>query len=206
MEGSLVYSEYDYDMYRNVFYPNNGISNSGEAIEQRITSDTEGDSLAWNIGVGYNFNMDNINTSLSATLRGLDADIDGYAERGGELAMALTDQEIESLQTVLAAQASFAFNQDYGVFVPYVSIAWHHEFEDDPRDIYATYVFDPFVEEDGHTLKMSTDGLDDNYFNLGLGANFVLTQGTQIFVAYDTLLGLKEVSSHAFTVGARLAL
>ncbi len=203
IEGSVVYGDYDYDMFRNVNYANNS---GGPDINQRITSETEGDSIAWTLGVGYNLNIENSNITFSAQARGIDADIDGYAESGGELAMELDDQEIESLQSVVGIQAAFNFNRGFGVMVPYGSINWHHEFEDDARDIFARYVFDPFKDDPENTLAFTTEPGDEDFFRLSLGVNFVFTHGTQLFFNYDTLLGLDAVDSQAFTVGLRLAL
>jgi outer membrane autotransporter protein len=203
IEGSIVYGNYDYDMSRNVSYADN---TGGPDINQKLSSDTEGDSISWNLGLGYNINIENSNITFTAQARGLDADIDGYAETGGELAMELDDQEVESLQSVLGVQAAFNFNRDFGVLVPYGSLHWHHEFEDDARDIRARYVFDPFKDDPVNTMVFTTDPGDEDYFRLSLGANFVLTHGTQVFFNYDTLLGLEGVDSQAFTVGLRLSL
>ncbi len=203
LEGSVVYGDYDYDMFRNVTYEN---KTGGPDINQRITSDTEGDSLAWTVGIGYNLNIENSNITFSAQARGIDADIDAYAERGGELAMELDDQEIESLQSVIGMQAAFNFNRDFGVLVPYASINWHHEFDDDARDVFARYVFDPFKDDPENTLAFTTEQADEDFFRLSVGVNFVFTRGTQLFFNYETLLGLDAVDSEAFTVGLRLAL
>ena len=87
------------------------------------------------------------------------------------------------------------------VFVPFGAIAWHHEFEDDSRDISARYVFDA---NDDNFMRFTTDAGDEDYFRLSLGANVVLPKGNQIFFNYDTLLGLDEVTSHVFTLGLRI--
>jgi outer membrane lipase/esterase len=206
IEGSIVYGDYEYDSSRNINYSNNNPDNlsGGEDISQRVSSETDGDSLSWSLGAGYNVSQENRNFTLSAMLTGLDADINGYSESGSELAMELGDQEVESLQSIVSAQAAFNFSTDFGVVVPFASIAWHHEFDDEEREINASYVFDPNKTDVDNILRFTTDPGDEDYYLLSLGANFVLKEGNQIFFNYDTALGLDEVSSHVFTVGLRM--
>jgi outer membrane lipase/esterase len=205
-EGSIVYGQYEYDSSRNIDYSNNNPDNpsGGENISQRVSSETDGDSLSWSLGAGYNVSQKNRNFTLSALLTGLDADIDGYSESGSELAMELGDQEVESLQSIISAQAAFNFSTDFGVVVPFASIAWHHEFDDEEREINARYVFDPNKTDAENTLRFTTDPGDEDYYLLSLGTYFVLKVCKQIFFNYDTALGLDEVSSHVFTVGLRM--
>jgi outer membrane lipase/esterase len=207
-EGSIIYGQYEYDSSRNINYSNNNPNNpsAGEDISQRVSSDTDGDSLSWSLGAGYNISQENRNFTLSAMLTGLDADIDGYSESGSELAMELGNQEVESLQSIISGQAAFNFSTDFGVVVPFISLAWHHEFDDDEREIDARYVFDPNKTDAENTLRFTTDPGDEDYYLLSLGTNFVLKEGNQIFFNYDTALGLDEVSSHVFTVGLRMEL
>jgi outer membrane autotransporter protein len=202
LEGAVIYGDYTYDAQRNIRYANNNPNNpsAGRDIERTVRSSTDGENWSWSIGGGYSFNNDNQEYVLGAKLTGLDAEIDAYSETGAELAMALDKQDIESIQSILSAQATVAMSQDWGVFIPFATIAWHHEFEDDSRDINARYVFDP----NGNVMRFTTDPGDENYYRLSLGSNFVLQNGSQIFLNYDTLLGLSDVSSHVLTLGLRI--
>lgn len=206
IEGTLGYGDYEYDMRRDVFYLNNNPGNPsmGEDIDQSLTSKTDGENWNWSLGVGYNWYTDSSNWTLIGKLIGIDAEVDGYSERGGELAMQLDDQDFESLQSIISGQFAHNISMDFGVMVPFVNVAWHHEFEDDTRSINARYVFDINNSDPENTLTFQTTGLDEDFFRLGLGVNFVLTGGNQWFINYDTLLGLREVTSHALTVGLRM--
>lgn len=208
LEGSVAYTEHQYDSERNIDYPNNNPDNPsmGQPIAEKVRSDTDGNSWSWSAGAGYNLAHNNQNYTFSATVNGLNADIDSYQESGSELAMAVGDQDVESLQSVLQAQAAFNFSQDFGVLIPFIGVAWHHEFEDDDRTITARYVFDPNNADAANLLSFTTELGDEDFYTLNLGTNLVLQNGNQVFFNYETVLDLEDVTSNVFTIGLRMEL
>lgn len=212
VEGSLTYGTYEHEGERNIAY------GSGDSrIVRSAASDTDSDQLAWSAAAGYNNSIDRFNYSLFARAEGIDADIDAYDESGSgnpdaiggnEWAMRVENQEIESLQLILGAQLAYAFSANFGVIQPYVSAEAHHEFEDDERTVRSFYLNDPFfiAGDRSFPVELTSDGPDEDFFLVSVGASFVFKGGNQFFVNYDTLLGLDDVDSQAVTIGVRFEL
>lgn len=216
VEASLTHGNFDYDGVRNINY-----GSGAAAVQRTLESSTDGDQLGWSLGAGYNGNRESLSYSFYGRLEGIDADIDPYQETvtaanstlaDGSLntdwAMRVEVQEVESLRSVLGAQAAFAMSRSFGVLQPYANLEYHHEFEDDSRVATAFYLNDPFIVNGDRTyaVSLTTDAPDENFFLLSLGTTLLRAGGTQFFINYDTLLGLADVDSHRFTVGVRFEL
>jgi len=195
LDASISAGQQDYDSTRLVAYADGTVNTTPRAS-------TEGDLLNGYIALGYNLPVDQLQVSAYGQLHYVDIEIDGFEETGGNdpsINMAVEDQSVDSLQTVIGAQLAKNLSTDWGVIVPYAKLDWHHEFEDDSRTTVFQYVFDPF----NTNYTLNTDEPDSDYFVAGLGTNLVF-DGGQVFVDYQTPLGLKDVTNHAFTIGAKL--
>lgn len=188
----LGYGQHDYDGSRNI--------NIGSIGVGTATSSTEADSLSLSLGAGYSTTINEWNTDYFARLDWLQVDIDGYNETGSFLAMNVGDQEVDSLQVVLGGQVSRSFSQKWGALVPYASLDWRFETDDEIRVVTASYAADDITN---NLLTFNSDDSDSNYGLLSLGANFVLAKGRQVFVNYDTVIGLEDVSGNTLTAGFR---
>lgn len=200
LDASLGFSQYDYDSVRNI--PVASLLLFTTLVDQRLTSSTEGDSFNWSIGGGITQDLKGWDANYSLRLDGVDATIDGYNEGGGSLALKVADQDVESLQAVVAAQFSKAFSQKWGVISPYFGVELHQEFDDETRVVTAQYVFDRF----GNQFSFNSDDADDSYFLVSVGSSFVLSQGKQLFVNLDHIAGLDDVDSNTLTAGIRFEL
>ena len=197
-DASLGLSSHDYDSVRNL-----PISQLSLNIpDQRLESSTDGDSLNWSIGGGYTQAIDTWTANYTLRLDEVNADIDGYSESGGSLALRVGDQDVDSRQAVLGAQFSTAVSTDWGVMSPYVGVEFHHEFDDETRIVTASYLFDL----GNNQFSFTSDDADSSYYLLSLGSSFVLGQGTQLFVNLDHVGGLDDVDSNALTAGIRFEL
>lgn len=209
VEGSLTYGAYEHEGERNIAY-----GAGARRILRTAESDTDSNQLAWSLATGYNNSIARFNYSLFARVEGVDADIDGYDESGSgnpaavggnEWAMRVEDQEIESLQLVLGAHLAYALSASFGVIQPYVSAEAHHEFEDDARTVRSFYLNDPFFIDGDRSfpVELTTDKPDEDFFVISVGSSFVLKSGNQLFINYDTLVGMANVNSQAVTIGVR---
>ena len=208
-DGSLGFSSVELEGERSIQYGN---------VNQTATMDTDADQVAFSFGGGYNHNWGSAwNARYFGRLDYVDVEIDGYREepvaRSAEgadpsdptqdldsLIMDVFDQDIESLQSVLGINLTYVANLNWGVLTPYATAQWHHEFKDDSRRITAKYVFDPTND----VLRFNSNGPDEDFYAVSLGFNSVLRGGTQLFLNYDTVLGLDDVTQHVFTAGIRL--
>ncbi len=205
VEGSVSFGSYEYEARRVVDY--------GAGAQRRsadLDSETDGDQLGWSLGGGYTNYVESLNYTLFGRLEGIDSDIDAYSETGSganpEWAMSVDDQEIESVQAVLGGQLALASSQNFGVIQPYVGAEWHYEFEDEARDITANYLNDPFFAATGSkqfTVRLASDDPDEDFFLVSVGVTLIMQGGNQLFVNFDKVLGLDDVSSQALTAGVR---
>jgi len=198
VDWTLGYAEYDYDSKR--YLPVSTLMMMGP--DQVLSSSTDGDALNWSIGGGITQMLKGWNADYSLHLNAVDAKVDGYSESGGSLALNVGDQDIESLQAVLSAQFSKAFSKDWGVIQPYGGIEIHQEFEDDTRVVTAAYKFDSASNQ----FSFTSDDADSTYFLLSVGSSFILSQGKQLFVNLDHIVGLDDVDSNTLTAGIRFEL
>jgi uncharacterized protein with beta-barrel porin domain len=128
----LGYGQHDYDGSRNIDFSIPGFPVT------TATSSTEADSLSLSLGAGYSTTINEWNTDYFARLDWLQVDIDGYTESGSFLAMNVGDQDVDSLQVVLGGQVSRSFSQKWGALVPYASLDWRFETDDDVRVVTAS--------------------------------------------------------------------
>ena len=70
----------------------------------------------------------------------------------------------------------------------------------DSRSVTSKYAVDPF----NTFFVIPTDNPDRDYFALGAGVSAVFSKGVSAFLYYETVLGLRDVTRHAFTAGVRL--
>ncbi len=200
IEGSLTYGDYDYEGERRITYSSNnpGVAGTNQVVE----SDTDGEQLGYSLGAGYNGNNQQWHYHLFGRVSGIDADVDAYTETGSELAMRVEDQDVDSLQAILGGQLSYASSQDFGVFMPFISVEARHEFDDESRRIRARYRFDPT----NTNFSFLTEDADEDFYLLSVGTSFIMKNGTQVFFNYDSVLDLDDVDSDTLTLGVRFEL
>ena len=93
------------------------------------------------------------------------------------------------------------FSTGFGVIVPQASVEYVHEFLDDQRSV----GFRLAQDLGSRRFLFQTDTPDRDYVNLSVGASVVLRDGLTAFVNYRELLGYRDRSSHAVSLGLRIA-
>lgn len=197
VDASLGYATHSYDSSR--YIPSSLILGF---TEQTLKSDTDGDSLSWSLGAGYAYDMYGWTADYALRLDSVSASIDGYRETGGTLALDVGKQDIDSLQGVLSAQFSKAYSTEMGVILPSFGLEIHQEFDDETRVVTAQYALDRFNNQ----FSFSSDDADKSFYLLSAGGSWVMTQGNQMFLNLDHLVGLDDVSSNTITAGFRMEL
>ena len=189
-----------------------------------LTGEADGDYVAAGVTVGYDANRGNwdISTTLSVAYR--DIEIDGYTESdaaGGGLSLSYAEQQIESLRSILGVSFTGNFSRDFGILSPQLRIEWHHEFEDDQTQLVAKYAVEDQLAAQGvmgaagagvfslvpgecfSCFLISSDIIDTDFAIVGIGLSAVFSQRTQIYLMYDALLGLDNLTSNTVSVGLR---
>jgi uncharacterized protein with beta-barrel porin domain len=203
VDGLVGFGQSDYDLNRRIFYqPGPGTTNPLPGPRDRMAkADTDSDEFAVSVGGGYSFSRGGFTYGPFARLDYVTLEIDGYEETGAQgLNLRVEEQDIDSFQSVFGAEVSYAVSSGFGVLVPQARLGWVHEFADDDRRIKATYVNDPNQVQ----LVAETDAPDRDYGTLLLGVAGVFQGGAQVFLSYETVLGLRDIEEHLFTLGGRI--
>ncbi len=195
IDASLGYALHDYDNTRRIV-------DIGMGIDDTVTSSTDGDSLSLSVGVGLTQQLGKWTADYAFRVNSVNATIDGYSESGSVLALTVGEQEVESLQAILAAQFSKAYSTESGVLVPTLGVEVHQEFDDETRSVTAQYALDRFNNQ----FSFTSDDADSTFFLLSAGSSWVMSQGRQLFFNWDHLAGLDDVSSNTLTAGFRMEL
>jgi outer membrane autotransporter protein len=208
VDGIFSYSWNDFDSTRNIVYSIPSIDQlSTTTVSQTARSATDGSQFSFSLGSGYDFNARGFTFGPYGRLSYLKANIDAFQERidntdaGFGLALAINEQDVESLTWALGGQVSYAVSTGFGVLVPQLRFEWEHEFLDSERTITARFVADPA----NTPILLQTDNPDRDYFNFGAGLSAVFQRGVSAFVYYETVLALRDVTAHQVAVGLRLA-
>ena len=179
-------------------------------VSRTMKGETDSETFAAGGSIGTDFDLGGALTLyVDAGLHYLDIEVDAYEEidptTNGGLNLGFMDQDIESLQSFLGGELTYAVSTDSGVIVPYFRAEWRHEFEND-SEILQTY-YAAYGEEnavaDGLILPVETEEPDEDFFELGLGVSAVFGNNIQAFFDYSTTVGLDDVEAHLFTVGVR---
>ncbi len=182
----------DHDAKRKIVYPTQN---------RTAKADTDSTQYSFSVGTGYNAEIKSYTFGPYARLTYFKIDIDGFSETGAsELNLKVKDQNVDSLISALGVRASRSMSWKWGVWSPQLRGEWNHEFENDVETISMQYLHDP----NNNKLTVETEKPDRNFFRFGATLANVSAGGTQVFFDYETFLGLRDISNHIFTLGARL--
>jgi outer membrane autotransporter protein len=200
LDTMVSYASSEYDLVRNIYIPSNTAVSS---INESAKANTDSSDYAFSIGGGYSINQGPISFGPYGRATYMRVDIDSYEERGADasgLNFSVDDQEWTSLTSVLGAEFSYAISSQRAVIIPQARLGWVHQFENDQTEVTASYINDPRDNQ----FRVVTNEPDRDYFELNLSVSSVLQDGLQLFVNYDTLLGLEDLTDHQLTLGGRL--
>lgn len=219
LDGLVTFGSLDNDMSRALVYGSTNTClppNECPPQNRVLTGETDGDFLSAGASFGYEAVRGNwdITTTLSVAWR--DIDIDGFDEidtSGGGMGLRYSDQEIESLRSILGIAFTGNFSRNFGVLSPHFRAEWHHEFEDDPILLDAKYI----IEDNLGTVppgdftgtaclscaRFSSDEVDTDFGLVGVGFSAVFSRRVQFYFMYDALIGIDNLASNTFSLGLR---
>ncbi len=129
------------------------------------------------------------------------------------MALRYDEQTIKSFRSIVGFTFTGFFSQSFGVLSPQLRAEWHHEFEDDPIALRAKYVLEDTlntVAPDDFTGQAClscavflSDDIDTDFGVVGVGLSAIFSQRYQLYFVYDALVGMRSMTSNAFSVGLR---
>jgi len=194
VDGHVGFSRLDYDTRRNIVVPALGFNTAARGS-------TEGDQWTATVGAGYDLRLRNLTVTPYGRVDYLHLDVDGFTERepSAGLGLDIGSRTTRSLQSAVGARLSTPLSTARGVFTPYAAVEWNHEFQNDSRSLVAKFTHDPF----NTFFAIPTERPDRNFFTVSLGVATVFAGGMSAFANLDSVVGLEDTESYAFTVGVR---
>lgn len=210
-----TYANKNYDMNRNLIYRVAAVpADTGvTTVTQRFNADPDSDEYSFSIGGGYDVNLQKFTLSPYVRMDYLDIKIDAYKEKqttpngapGFGLALDVEQQKIKSFTINFGGQIYRDFDAGKSALTPYLRAGWVHEFQNDARNIKASFINVPFGTT-GNTIIIPTDDPDRDFFNFGLGLSATFPRGIMAFADWQTILGLSDVTLNQITLGLRFEL
>ncbi len=201
VDGHLSYSRNRYDTTRNIVVASNSSNPLVTGFNTAALGNTNGNQVTAVIGTGYDIERGSLLITPYGRLGALRLRIDAYTETEPNhgLALDVGAQSLKSVQSALGVKVALTSSTALGVVVPFASVEWNHEFDNDTRSLTAKYTNDPF----NNFFAIPTDTPDRNYATLSVGASAQFRNGFSAFATLSTVEGLKDVKNRGITVGLR---
>ncbi|MEX0731320.1 MAG: autotransporter outer membrane beta-barrel domain-containing protein [Aquisalimonadaceae bacterium] len=198
LNGIFTVGAVDYRLTRRIDYPSN--NPSVDPSDETARASPTGRQMLMGLTGGYQWRFGATNVGGFGRLDYLRVQIDDYRETGaGPFNLRVGEQRIESLRSTLGVEANRVFDMDFGILQPGLRVEWHHEFENNSRDVDMGFVSDPTNTR----FTAPTDSPDRDFFTVAASAAAVFPGGLQSFAEIATIIGLEDVSSTQITVGIR---
>jgi outer membrane autotransporter protein len=205
LDGVLSIGSNDYDLRRSIVYQIVGSGGGTTQVDQVARASTGGDQWLASISGGRDFQKGawSFGPYLRASLQNVEFDSyeeDLEAGPGSGLGLAVESRKLESMTGVVGGKVSYAMSRDWGILLPYAQVEWEHEFEDDPQQVAARFLFDPT----GTLIVLEGSERDTDYFNIGVGLSAVFAGGRSGFIYYERTAGAEGLSQDNLSLGVRI--
>jgi outer membrane autotransporter protein len=205
VDSVLSYGRNSYELDRRIRYTITGPGGS-TTIDQTGHASGDGDSFTATLSLGRDFNKGGwgfgpylramyTKMSFDAFEEHFDEAIPGYG-----FALALDTRDVTSLTSTLGGKLTYAHSTSWGVLIPHVQLEWQHEYQADPAEVEARFLYDPT----GTPFTIHGDPIDEDFFRLGLGMSFIMAKGRSGFFYYEHLIGRERFSQNSLALGIRL--
>ncbi|WP_157976760.1 autotransporter outer membrane beta-barrel domain-containing protein [Parahaliea mediterranea] len=207
----------DFAIDRAIQYPS--LNPAVQRTDTRTLSDTRGDTWTLNAAAGYNLALTPaLNLEPYGRLDFADTRIDAFRERdinNDAFELRVDRQDFRSLEAIAGLSLQYTATPSFAVLIPFASAEYHHQFEDDAREISAAYGAVSADLGPNARFRVATDPLDEGYAVLSVGLSAVLRGGRQRtvdgeihgglqgFVSYRSIQGLEDYSHNVFSAGLR---
>jgi uncharacterized protein YhjY with autotransporter beta-barrel domain len=199
LTGLVAYGQIDFTSDRTINYAENATS----TISRVAHGKTEGDQWEGTLTLSYAMDgKDGWSYGPSFAVSARTLDLDAFDETGANgLNLSFPDQSADSLQLIAGFDISKAISTQGGVISPYARVQGIYETKDDSRAVRIRYVADTTGFFQG--IRLTTRAPDRTRFLVGGGLAGQFANGWSGFADAETLIGLRDTTSYAFTLGLR---
>jgi outer membrane autotransporter protein len=163
----------------------------------RYDASPEGNLYSADLALGQVHSRGRWRVTPLAKLLYLDGSIDGYRENdpsGSGSPETFEKQDFDALNLALSLQTDYVVLQNWGVLIPSLKVAYHHEFSD--RHAVRSVRF-------GVPFSQTTDEPDSHTAVVRIGASAQFKRGWSGFASYEKLFGHDYLDRDNVVLGAR---
>jgi len=184
------------------YVPSIDFQNSSITGAQALKASSAAKTSGFGVSAGHDNSFGSINFSHYGKLSFQQIYVDAYNENSANpLALHIDDDKISSFRSTVGMNLSHIGSYSFGVLTEFLKIEWIHEFENQSRNINASYLYDPF--DNPSVFSAPTEEPDRDFFLVSIGLTTVLPMGTQAFFSYENTSGMNRITNHSFVLGAR---
>ncbi|MGV6852818.1 MAG: autotransporter domain-containing protein [bacterium] len=196
LDGRVSYAWNDFEQDRRINFTLPGVT-----VDRTAQGSTNASQYLVSVSAGYHFNKDGLVVTPNAGIRYMNANVDGFTERGaGGNDVSYQGFDVTSMQWVAGIQIAKSFSLSSGILSPQLDMSLLHESMNDSVLIEAQLVDAPDTER----FALVSDQPDRDYGKLGLGLVYVTANGKQFYFTYQKLLGLSGITQDSYTLGGRI--
>ncbi len=166
---------------------------------------SDAQELTFSVGGGYEFDKGEWSLTPYGRMDYTKGTIDAYKETAHASAasglFSFDKQNIEALTSTMGIKASRVLSTSTGVFVPYASLEWKHEFKG--KGAIAGTTTNPITGKATSLAEANGSKFDRNYYNLGVGVSAQLPKGKSAFLSLESRQGDSVVKDNAVRAGFR---
>jgi uncharacterized protein with beta-barrel porin domain len=199
-DGFVSYGNVDYDTTRTILIPSN--NPNIPTVTGSATASPRGDQWSLSIGTGYNYPLAAGSALIPfARLGYIHVKNKSFSESESVtgLGLAVDGRTVDSLQSALGATVSTTVNTSMGVFIPYFTAQWMHEFKNDSPSIVAKFVNDPL----NFNFAIPTSEPTRDYAVFIVGSSGTFANGLSGFLQFGAAAGLKDATNYSVVAGLR---
>lgn len=214
---SLGYQVSDFTTERYIRYPT--FNSNTDPVDTIAESDNDATTITSTIMAGYAFFVTEaltIEPSLSINYQ--DITIDEFTEtdiKNDGFDFVVSEQNIESLETVVALKTQYTIASQYGVFMPFVDLQFYAQHKSDGRFIDAAYVGAYESLTPDAYFSLPTNSVDEDYKIYSIGVASVLrgaqqtnfgeaaSGGIQMYINYREVHDIGDYKQKIYSGGIR---
>jgi len=186
----VSYTKNDFDIKRNM---------DVLGTTHNISASPDGHQYSVAVGGGYDYVRGALQITGFGRIDYINTTIDSYEETGSFYALALSEQNEESLATAFGVKSAYVINTKKAVYIPSLELEWVHEYNEDTRTIEAAFAQSPSAG----SFSIETEKSDSDHLNAAFSISAMFSGGKSAFFRYDTLLGEDDRTSESYTLGGR---
>lgn len=174
------------------------------SVKTRPSGDASSNERFYFLATNYTLQRGAWTFGPFASLESISTDIDPFVEAQGEgwgIGYASQSDALTSYEA--GANATYVWNQRWGVLIPGVRAVWHHFKESEREPLTARLVFD---ELETRTFELKPDAIDQDYQALSLEMTAVFAHGISGFASVEEFIGIENISATLLTLGVRAEL